>query len=162
VVVLALGEERLEQAVLATMLLRDLGVGRIIARAATDVQAKVLDRLGVSRVIFPERQIGVQVARQILSPSVREMMPIAAGTSLAEVGVPVAFVGKTLGALQLRRDFRLNAVAVRRRREVVQDDGHVEAVEEVDNLPGPDTKLLAGDVLLVVGADESIRAFAAA
>ncbi len=162
VVVLALGENQLEQAVLATMLLRELGVGRIIARVATDVQAKVLDRLGVSRVVYPERQIGIQVARQILSPSVHEMIPISEGTSLAEVDVPARFAGKTLVDLQLRREWGLNAVAIRRRREEVQDDGGVRVVEELDNLPGPETTLGAGDVLLVVGPDERIRRFAGA
>lgn len=160
VVVLALGEDQLEQAVLATMLLRELGVGRIIARAATDVQAKVLDRLGVSRVIFPERQFGLQVARQILTPTVQEMIPLAKGTSLAEVEVPARHVGKTLEDLRLRRDFGLNAVALRRRREIIHDDGTVRQEEEVDSLPGPETRLGSGDVLLVVGADERIRGFA--
>jgi trk system potassium uptake protein len=160
VVILAMGENQLEQSVLTTMLLRDLGVGRIIARASTDVQAKVLDRLGVSRVIFPERQIGIQVARQLLSPSVREIVPISEGTALAEIEVPPGLIGKSLGELQLRREFGLNAVGVRRRREVAQDDGTVRTVEDIDNLPGPETRLGAGDVLLVVGPDEKLRAFA--
>ncbi len=161
VVVLALGEGQLEKSVLATMLLRDLGVGRIIARAATDVQAKVLDRLGVSRVIFPERQIGLQVARQILTPTVQDMMPLAEGTSLAEITVPPHLVGKTLGELQLRREFKLNAVAVRHRYTIAGDDGTARTREDLDSLPGPDTALGVGDVLLIVGSDDAIRRFAA-
>ncbi len=159
-VALALGEQHLEQAVLTTMLLRDLGVGRIVARAATEVAAKVLDRLGVSRVVFPERQIGIQVARQILSPLVHEMIPIAKGTSLAEIDVPRRLVGKTLGELQLRRDYGLNAVALRHRSEAVTDDAAARYEETVDNVPGPETTLCRGDVLVVVGADDRIRSFA--
>lgn len=158
-VVLALGEDELEQSVLCTMLLRELGVGRIIARVATDVQAKVLERLGVARVIFPERQIGIQVARQLLSPTMQEMMPVSEGISIAEVTVPSRCVGATLGALQLRRNYGLNAVALRRRSTTVKDDGTVVTAEEFDNLPGPDTALGIGDVLMVVGSYDAVRRF---
>ncbi|MEK7703728.1 MAG: TrkA family potassium uptake protein, partial [Myxococcota bacterium] len=57
-VILALGEAQLEEAVLITMALRELGVGRIVSRASSDIQARLLLRLGVTRVVFPERQIG--------------------------------------------------------------------------------------------------------
>lgn len=157
-VVLALGENQLEEAVLATMLLRDLGVGRIIARAGTDVQAKVLQRLGVSRVVFPERQIGTQLARQILMPSVREIVPLAEDASLAEVEVPRAWVGKNLAELKLRAQYSVNAVALRRKHDAVQDDGTSHEIESVVSNVGPETIVEKGDVLVVVGTDEAVRA----
>ena len=156
-VVLALGENQLEEAVLATMLLRDLGVGRIIARAGTDVQAKVLQRIGVSKVIFPERQIGHQLARQILMPSVREVVPLADGASLAEIEVPPSWVGKNLAELKLRAMYGVNAVALRRRREVVADDGTARDVDAVVSNVGPETVIEKGDVLVLVGTDEAVR-----
>lgn len=156
-VVLALGEGALEQAVLTTMLLREIGVGRIIARAGSDVQGKVLERLGVSRVVMPERQIGVQVARQILSPAVQELVPISEEASLAEVAVTAAMDGKSLAELQLRRAYGINAVALRHARQVVRDDGTVTSREEVSNVLGPETVLTAGDTLVVVGPDAGIR-----
>ncbi|MBI5510747.1 MAG: TrkA family potassium uptake protein [Deltaproteobacteria bacterium] len=161
-VVLALGENQLEEAVLATMLLRDLGVGRIIARAGTDVQAKVLERLGVSKVIFPERQIGTQIARQILMPSVREIVPLADDASLAEVEAPEGFIGRSLAELKLRTEFGVNAVAVRRQVEAVQDDGTVKQADRVVSNVGPETILEKGDVLVVVGSDDAVRALSAA
>lgn len=161
-VVLALGENQLEEAVLTTMLLRDLGVGRIIARAGTEVQAKVLERLGVSKVIFPERQIGTQIARQLLMPTVREVVPLADDASLAEVEVPRAFVGKSLADLKLRAQYGVNAVALKRRHEVVQDDGSAKHRETVVSNLGPETVLELGDILVVVGDDKAVRTLASA
>ena len=83
-VVLALGENQLEQAVLTTMLLREIGVGRIISRAASDVQRKVLERIGVSKVVFPERQVGEQIARQVMMPAVQRFVPLGDGLALRQ------------------------------------------------------------------------------
>jgi trk system potassium uptake protein TrkA len=159
-VVLALGETQLEQAVMTTMVLRELGVGRIISRAATDLQAKVLERIGVSRVIFPERQVGNQIARQILSPSLREMMPMEDGTSLAELEVGGALAGQTIGGAAIRSRYGLNVVSVRRQEDLVADDGSTERRWQVDHTPGPETQMQKGDIIVVVGADDNIRAFA--
>ena len=161
-VVLALGEKQLEQAVLATMLLRELGVGKIISRAATEVQAKVLERLGVTQVVFPERQVGRQIARQILSPNVRDIIPLSDGTSVAEVTVAANLAGTTIGQANIRSRFGLNVVAVRRPAERTSDDGTIETAWTTDNTPGPSTELRAGDVLVVVGSDDRIRQWAKA
>ena len=158
-VVLALGEGQLEEAVLTTMLLRQLGVGRIISRAATDVQGRVLETLGVSRVVFPERQIGVQIARRLLSPSVHELVPLTEGTSMAEVSIPDKLWGKSLAEIQLRREFGVNAVAIKTPVETAADDGAIELNWEIDSMPGPDSRLGKGDILVIVGPDDGIAQF---
>ncbi len=158
-VMVALGEDQLGQMVLTIMELRDLGVGRIICRAAGDVQARVLERLGVSRVVFPERQMGIQIARQILAPSVHDLVPISGQACMAEVEVPPAMANKTLGDLALRRAHGLNVVALRRRKQTIRDDGTTSVNELVESVIGPETKVNAGDVLVVVGSDESVRSF---
>jgi trk system potassium uptake protein len=156
-VLLALGENQLEEAVMTTMLLRELGVGRIISRASSDVQAKVLERLGVSRVIFPERQIGQQVARQIMMPEVHELVPLSEGLALAGVRVPDSLIGRTIGEAEVRRRYGLSVVALKSLHEEAKDDGRVEAIWRTDNNPGPETVMRAGDVLLVVGAENAVR-----
>jgi len=155
-----LGENQLEEAVVATMILRELGVGRIISRAGSDLQGRVLERLGVSKVVFPERQVGNQIARQILSPTLHEMIPISDGTSFAELEITETLNGRSIGEAAIRSSHRLNVVAVRRARQVVRDDGSVDRGFVVDNMPGPETRLAKGDVLIVVGRDEDIRGLA--
>ena len=158
-VVLALGENQLEEAVLTTMLLRQLGVGRIVSRAASDIQGMVLERLGVSRVVFPERQIGIQIARQLLSPGVVELVPLSEGSALVEVLIPEQFWDKTLNDIQLRRDWGLNAVAIKRELESATDSGDIVKRWEVNSLPGPESRLNRGEVLVLVGTDENIARF---
>ena len=158
-VILALGEGQLEEAVLTTVLLRQLGVGQIVSRAATDVQARVLETLGVSRVVFPERQIGVQLARQLLLPAVHELVPLTEGTSMAEVSVPERFWGKSLAEIQLRRAFGVNVVALKTPLESAGDDGVIELQWDIDSMPGPDSRLGKGDILVIVGPDDGIRRF---
>ena len=158
-VVLALGEGQLEEAVLTTMALREIGVGRIISRASSPTQARALERLGVSKVIFPERSVGEQLARQILLPSLRDIVPLGPDQVVAEVDVPEPQLGRTLAEADLRRRWALNVIAIRRREAHVEDDGSVVYEDVVDAVPGPDTRLKAGDSLVVVGRDEAIRAF---
>jgi len=158
-VVLALGENQLEEAVLTTMLLRQLGVGRIVSRAASDVQGMVLERLGVSRVVFPERQIGIQIARQLLSPGVVELIPLSEGSALVEVPIPERFWGKTLVEIQLRKDYGLNAVAIKKLIESANDKGDVIRRWEVDSLPGPDSRLEKDEMLVLVGSDDNVARF---
>jgi trk system potassium uptake protein TrkA len=159
-VVLALGEGQLEEAVLATMILRDLGVGEILSRAATDVQGRVLERVGVTRVLFPERQMGQQIARQILVPAVREMIPLSAGNAVAEVEIRALLAGQTIGDAGIRAAFGVNVVAVHHRHESARDDGTLTTAWDIESSPGPATKIHLGDVLVVVGADARISEFA--
>lgn len=158
-VVLALGEAQLEEAVMTTMLLRDMGVGRIVSRAGSDVQGKVLERLGVSRVVFPERQIGTQIAREVLTPAALEVVPFREGISVASFEIPEEWSGSALQQLALRRRFGVTVVAVRRRADRVRDDGSVEGAAIVDAEPGPETVLQPHDVLMVIAKDEKLHAF---
>lgn len=158
-VVVAFGENDLGQAVLTTMELRELGVGKIVSRARTDVEARVLERLGVAKVVFPERQIGIQLARQIMAPFVHDLVPISEDASLAEIEVPRRFDQKTLAELAVRKSHGLNVVAVKRRRPRVRDDGSMTTDETVESVVGPETRLGAGDVLVVVGSNDSVRAW---
>jgi trk/ktr system potassium uptake protein len=161
-VMLALGEDQLEQAVMVTMLLREQCVGRILSRAGSDIQAKVLQRLGVSRVVFPERQMGEHIARRLLAPEVEALVPLSDRTCLAEIVVPDAFDGKPIGEVHLRRDHGLNAVQLKRRTQVAADDGTVDTTWDIDDEPGPDTVLRAGDLLVVVAPDHRVQRFSRA
>ena len=156
-VVLAFGEKELEEAVLSTMILRELGVGAIVSRASSDLQGKVLERVGVTKVIYPERQIGLEVARHILTPSVRELIPLSEGTALAELEVKKEHIGLSLAGAHIRQNFGLNVVALRRCRSSTDDDGSVVEQWSVDHVPGPGTVMREGDILVVVGSDEALR-----
>jgi trk system potassium uptake protein len=94
--------ENIESSILIVMALKQLGVKEIFAKAVTPTHGMVLENLGVSRVIYPERDAAVRLAHSLIAPNVMEYLELAPGYSVAELPVPVALGGKTLGDHQFR------------------------------------------------------------
>ena len=96
--------------ILATVLLKRLGVRRIISKAGNDLHGSILRQVGATRVVFPERETGVRVAHSFAAPGVQDYLDVAPGYGVARVPVAGQFVGKTLSDLNLpatlRRDSR--------------------------------------------------------
>jgi trk system potassium uptake protein TrkA len=154
--VVALGED-FEATVLTTAVMKNLGVGRILARASSPLQGRILELVGAHRVIYPEVQMATLVARGLVAPHVLESIPLATGHSLADIRPRDEWIGKSLRDLDLRARFGVNVVAIRRRAKVVGDDGEVRLKDEVNDIPSPGDVLGADDVLVVVGSDERIE-----
>jgi trk system potassium uptake protein TrkA len=134
----------LEASILATVLLKRLGVRRIIAKAGTDLHGSILSQVGATRVVFPERETGVRVAHSFAAPGVREYLDLAPGYGVARVPVVGPFVGKTLGDLDLRTTYGITVVALRRGDTVTVN-------------PQPSDVLRADDELIVLGLDEDLE-----
>jgi trk system potassium uptake protein TrkA len=92
----------LETSILATVLLKRLGVRRILAKAGTDLHGSILSQVGATRVVFPERETGVRVAHSFAAPGVHDYLDVAPGYGVARVPAVGPFVGRTLGELDLR------------------------------------------------------------
>jgi trk system potassium uptake protein TrkA len=134
----------LEASILATVLLKRLGVRRIIAKAGTDLHGSILRQVGATRVVFPERETGVRVAHSFAAPGVRDYLDLAPEYGVARVPVVGPFVGKTLGDLDLRTSYGLTVVALRRGDTVTVN-------------PQPSEMLRADDELIVLGLDEDLE-----
>jgi trk system potassium uptake protein TrkA len=134
----------LEASILATVLLKRLGVRRIIAKAGTDLHGSILRQVGATRVVFPERETGVRVAHSFAAPGVRDYLDLAPGYGVARVPVVGPFVGKTLGDLDLRTSYGVTVVALRRGDTVTVN-------------PQPSEVLRADDELIVLGLDEDLE-----
>lgn len=147
-VVVAIGAEAKEASILTTTLLRQAGVPRIVARASSDLHARVLLAVGAHEVVNPEKEMGERMARQLARPSIVEQLPLGEGATLAELALPEGFAGKTLIELEVRRRFDLSVVAIRRQGKI---HSHLLGM-------GP---LQTGDVLFVIGSPEAIARLAA-
>lgn len=145
--VVAIGMDSTESSILATALLRQMGVPRIIARSVSELHGRVLHAVGAHEVVNPEESMGQRLARRLAQPNVLEQLELAEGAELAEVGLPEIFVGKNLVELEVRQKHSLSVVAVRR-------GSHLKA-----SLTGRE-RLESGDVLVVVGASDAIARFA--
>lgn len=146
--VVAIGAESMEASILATALLRQIGVPRIVARSLSDLHARVLRAVGAHEVVSPEVEMGQRLAFRLSHPNVLDRVSLSAHTELAELEVPAQYVGKTLVEIDVRRRFDITVVAIQRGGEVIS------------NLRR-DEVLRTGEVLVVIGSPDAIARFAA-
>ncbi len=142
-VVVAIGED-IQESILTTMLLKDLGVKKVVAKAVDEQQRKVLEKVGADLVIFPERDMGERVAHTLASPNVLEYIELSPEHTIEEVNVPARLEGRTLGDLDLRSRFGVNVLLIRRDTQLLIS-------------PGSDVQLQGGDVLVVVGENRQLN-----
>jgi trk system potassium uptake protein TrkA len=135
-----------EASILTTAALADLAVPNIWAKAVTDAHGRILARVGADHVVFPEHDMGRRVAH-LVSGRVLDWFQLEEGFAMVETVVPREFVGITLGESGLRDRFGLTVVAVKPKGE-----GFTYATAE--------TRLAAGDVLVVAGPPEEAEKFA--
>jgi trk system potassium uptake protein TrkA len=158
-VVVAMGEH-MEQAILTTALLKRLGAGYIVARAASALYAQILTDVGADRTVLIEEQMADQVAKTMVAPDVIDQLQLSTGHSLIEMKALREMVGKKLSELDLRHRYKVNIIAIKKRVPFITEDGESSFKETTNDIPGPDDKIEAGDVLVVVGADEELERFA--
>ena len=147
VAVISIGE-KIEASLLAVMLVKDLGVPRIIAKAVTPLHGRILERIGVNRVVFPERDMAIRVAHSLVVANVLEYIELSRDFSIIEMPTPGEFAGKSLKELQLRNRYGLTLIAIKRKNRTG---------EEVTNVaPTADDEIQAGDVLALLGPNERL------
>jgi len=152
--------ENLEFSILATAILKKLGVPNIVARAVSDLHAQILERVGATRVIMVEEQMGEQVARSIIAPEIHEQFALATGHSLAEVVPRPEFIGQSIGKINFRQQFGVNIIAIQKRIPIVTPEGKNSFQVLINDLPKPSDVIEDNDVLVVVGSDENIERLA--
>lgn len=146
---------------LTTALLKSLGVKRVIARAATRTQARILSRIGADGVVSPEEESADRWANKLLAPFLLDRVEIGDGYVVAQVRTPAPWSGKTLAELDLRRAHNITMVAIRRK---ARPDGSARTTDASDEqrdrvveLPQPTSRLQPDDLLVVAGFDEELK-----
>jgi trk system potassium uptake protein TrkA len=149
VAVVSIGEN-IESSLLVVMQLRELGIETIVAKAVTPLHGRILEKLGVSRVIFPEREMAIRVAHSLVMSNVIDYIELSRDFSMVEVPAPDAFVGRTLKQLELRPRLGLTLIAIKRQSD---DSGTV-----VTNIaPAADETIRRGDILALLGSNERLN-----
>lgn len=132
--------------ILATLALKDLGVKEVYVKVISRDHARVLEKIGVTETIFPERESGVRLATRITSIGILNYVRLGTGFSVQEMAVPNSWIGKSLRQLALPHRYRISVIAVH---DVLQD--------EMIPVPDADAKLKDSDTLLVAGKDEDLE-----
>ncbi|HQZ38554.1 MAG TPA: TrkA family potassium uptake protein [Vicinamibacterales bacterium] len=146
VAVVSIGEN-IESSLLVVTLLREIGVKEIIAKAVTPLHGRILEKLGVARVVFPERETAIRLAHSLVIPNVLDYIELSNEFSIVDIPAPADFIGKTFRDIGLRARFGLTTIAIKRSA----------ASGPVTNIaPGPDDIIRDGDVLSLLGSNERL------
>ncbi|MBQ2244902.1 MAG: TrkA family potassium uptake protein [Oscillospiraceae bacterium] len=141
--IVAIGSD-LAASVLTTMNLKELGLPQVVCKAHGQVHRRVLEKLGADRVLVPEQEQAVRLARSLSSPNVLDYIELSDDYGIVEVPVPAAWVGKDLRELNIRAKLGLNVLAIRRAGEIIVS-------------PAADLKIGSGDVVVVLGDSQALR-----
>ena len=120
VVIIAMGEN-LEASVLSVMLCKEAGVKTVIAKCANEVHQRILYRVGADKVVFPEKESGTRLAKNLLSSGFVDIIDLSKDVSMVELNVKKEWVGKNLLELNLRKKYTINVVAIKQSEEVSID-----------------------------------------
>jgi len=144
VVVVSLGHQ-LEASVMTVLYLHELGIKRIVAKALSEDHAKVLEAVGATEVIYPEKDMAIRTALRLSSPDVIEYLPLVSGITIQEIAPPVRFIGKTLKELDLTNKYGLQVIAIK---EVISD--------RITFIPKADFVIKDSDILVIIGEEKRL------
>ncbi len=149
--------KNLEDSILVTLLLKGMGVKHVVAKANSEAHATILKKIGADRVVFPEREMGVRLARSLTSPMVFDYLELPGDFSIVEFAAPKAFIGKSLKTLDIRRKHGVNVIAIRRKEPEVVEGGELSIREHTIVAPGADEEIQDGDILVILGKTQNIE-----
>lgn len=136
----------LTASILATLALRDLGVDEIYVKVISQDHARIMEKLGATETVFPERESAVRLGTRVTSHSILNYVRLGPGFSMQEMAVPEHWIGRTLRELGLRNRYNVAVIALH---DVLHD--------RIEPIPDPDAPLKESDTLLVAGADEDLE-----
>jgi trk system potassium uptake protein TrkA len=158
IAIVAIGTN-VQSSLLATALLQRMDIGDIYVRAINPLQESILKSMGIKSIINIEKEMGIQLSNSLSSDGIGRYVEISDIHSLMEVNVPKGLVGKTLKELNVRSQYRINIVGIKRRIPQIGDDGDVSFQVEMRDVPDPSYPLNKEDVLVIAGTDENLNKF---
>jgi trk system potassium uptake protein len=142
-VIVAIGNY-LQESIITTLTVKEAGVPHVIAKASSEIHAKLLQKVGADRVVLPEHEAGCTLARSLTNTGILDRFDLDPEHSIVEIMVPESFHNKTIAELRLRSQYGLNVLAIGR-------------TQKFDINPSPDRRLQKDDMLVVIGATADIN-----
>jgi trk system potassium uptake protein len=135
--------QNMRDSILVCVLLKELGIPYLIGKATDELHAKVLRKVGVDRVVFPERDMGTRLAKSLLTPNVLELIDLSDDYQLLEIILPGKWLGNTIMGVDVRKKYGISILAIHRNGQFIVS-------------PSPDLTFENGDILLVLGKKDDI------
>lgn len=143
VVIVAIGAN-VQANLFTIMLLKEMGVKHLVAKAQSTLQGRMLKKIGVDMIIYPERDMALRVAHSLTRDHVLDYFKLSDSISLVEMETPRFLVGKTLMESRLREDYNVSVVVLRQGESVIAP-------------PSPHDLLKADDILMIIGKNEDVN-----
>jgi trk system potassium uptake protein TrkA len=143
--IVAIGND-IQSSILTAQLLKELGVKKVIAKALGKQHGKVLEKVGVDWIIYPERDMGERVANQLLSPNILNYIELSREYSIEEILTPPGMAEKSIQELDIRAKYNISVIAIVSGTDIIVS-------------PSPDQIIHKGDLLVVIGDRESLARF---
>lgn len=143
--IVAIGGD-VQASIMITLLLKELGVPYVVAKASNKLQGRVLEKVGADRVVFPEREMGKRIAHNLVSSNLLDYIELAKDYRIEEVVAPPGMYGKTLRELNLRNRMGISVIVIKRA-----------GGEDLVVSPGAEASIREGDTLVVIGKNEDLN-----
>ncbi len=134
----------MQASIMATLITKELGVKTVIAKAQNDLHGKVLTKIGADRVVYPEREMGIRVAHNLVSTNILDYIELAPDYSIVEISTIKEWEGKTLKELKLPTKYGINVMAIKHGKDI-------------NITPYGDDIIRENNILIVIGNNEDLR-----
>lgn len=152
-VILSIGQEMVSS-ILIALYLKEAGVKKIIARAISDDHEKILKKLGVDNVIFPEKDMAVRIGKMISMDNAVDYLPLTEEYSIIEIVPPPSFIGKSIRELSIGARYRCQILGIK---SIADDVATEENPQKTIIAPSADDIITEGNILIVLGKTKSIE-----
>lgn len=142
-VIIGIGDD-LEAGVMATILAKEAGAKFVLAKAGSELHARILRKVGADKIVFPELETGRRIANQLVHGNYFDAIELSDTHSIMEIGTPVSWRGKTLILLDLRAKYNVNVVGMRRGDELIVN-------------PDPDMIISNDDIFVILGKNDVLE-----
>ena len=137
VAVVAIGDD-LEANILITVMLKEIGIPYVVAKAQTAQHGKVLEKIGADKIVYPEKDMGIRLANNLIRTNVMDFIELSLDYSIFEIIAPSKFVNKSIGELNLRAVYKINVVAIKR------------GIDQIVIAPGANAVVEEKDIMVIV------------
>ena len=124
----------IQSSILITVTLKELGIKKIICKARTEKQGKVLEKIGADIVVYPEKEMGEALAKKIINPKLTDYFRFSEEYNIFEFEAPAEFIGKNLKELDLRNRYEMNIIGIKQGKDNLNISPHSDTVIEKGNI----------------------------
>lgn len=149
----------MEASILTTLLLKKIGVPKIVARSNNEDHTQILELIGAHQIVAPEIEMGEKIAAQYTNKNLISLTELSYNAHMAELNVTEKLIGKKIKKLGLRQNFKINIIGIKNKIPDIDKKGNNIYVESLDPLPKPDYEFKEGDIILVIGEPKNVEKF---